>query len=193
MTFLAWAGPVVAILACVVGVWFILPRPRFYVWADSDLESGEDIVHVQIQNFGAADITVNLGEVYSTSAYDSRRDIETHEDVVWHGPELPYRVLGRSGPVRWHAVCKEGLIAPSAFSGSAVMIQTNRRKPRAKAVKIKPPVEWQIKKKGYLCSSRERPERHLRHHRWSRSRGCRLLHWVDGWQKDSASADSQEC
>jgi hypothetical protein len=169
ITLLAWAGPVVAILACVVGIWFILPRPRFYVWADSDPENGDTVVHVQMQNFGAADITVNLTEVYTSSAYDSRRDWETHEDVVWQGPELPYRLLGRSGPVRWHAVCKEGIVAPSAFSGSAVMIQTYRRKPRAKVVKIKSPIEWQIKKKGYLFSSRERSQRRLRRHRWSRS------------------------
>ena len=133
-------------LVFIVGIWFAAPRIKFHVWYGGEDESGHEIVYVQMRNVGAAGVTADLGEVFTMSAHprNPRLDYKTHEEVKWIGPELPYRLTGRSGPARWHAVCKKPLYPHTVSTGSAVMVVTHHRKPRALPVGNKPPKEWKI-------------------------------------------------
>ena len=142
----AWAA-VVAAVAAVATFRVSKPSVRAYAWATLDSDNSV-IVNVQIENRGAVGTTVTLGEIFIAWQWDDRpwMDQERHELVEWQGTEPSHRLPGRSGPVRWHAVCHEELVPWTATSGSAVSLQVGaRRKPKPIKIHAKPPKEWTFK------------------------------------------------
>lgn len=100
-----WLAIPAALIAIAVSV-FISARPkvRLPAWTERTA-GGQWILGLEAENKGRADVTINIGSLHTFGTYSVKKGIHEKETPVFHGPDLPHRLLAKGGPVRWIAVC----------------------------------------------------------------------------------------
>jgi len=104
--------------------------------------TSEQSIHVELRNNGSKDVTVDFGSVYSHYVYSSRHDLNFEETVEWRGPQLPYRLLSQSGPIRWHGRVEHATSDRDHTRRSALLAYVAGK--RRRIYISSPPKEWTL-------------------------------------------------